>query len=110
VLYSDPNQANPFAAFGGQTKSLEFGGGGEDPNSANYGRLRDKLNEADIERRKDRDAADQRERAHEIRREERQKKIDFMKNMPDNTPAGTGKSSWDGSCVAVGLVLLYGLV
>jgi hypothetical protein len=72
---------------------LEFGGGGDDPNSSNFGRLRDKLNEADTERRKDKEAADLRERAHEIRREERQKKIDFMKNMPDDTPAGTGKSS-----------------
>jgi hypothetical protein len=87
VLFSDPNM-NPFG-----TKSLEFGGGGEDPNSSNYGRLTDKLNEADIERRKDREAADQRERAHEIKREERQKKIDFMRNMPDDTPAGTGKLS-----------------
>jgi hypothetical protein len=88
VLFSDPNQKNPFG-----TQSLQFGGGMEDPNSKNYGRLSDKLNEADTERRKDREAADQRERAHEIRREERQKKIDFMRNMPDNTPAGTGKSS-----------------
>jgi hypothetical protein len=87
VLFSDPNNQNPFG-----TKSLEFGGGLEDPNSKNYGRLSDKLNEADTERRKDREAADQRERAHEIRREERQKKIDFMRNMPDSTPAGTGKS------------------
>jgi hypothetical protein len=101
VLFSDPNNQNPFG-----TKSLEFGGGGEDPNSSNYGRLSEKLNEADIERRKDREAADQRERAHEIRREERQKKIDFMVNMPDSTPAGTGKSSWDRSCVAVTLGLL----
>jgi hypothetical protein len=92
VLFSDPNNMNPFG-----TKSLEFGGGMEDPNSKNYGRLSDKLNEADTERRKDREAADQRERAHEIRREERQKKIDFMKNMPDSTPAGTGKSSSDRS-------------
>jgi hypothetical protein len=52
--------------------------------------LRDRLAEADVDRRKAADAADQRERAAEIKREERQKKIDYMVNMPDSTPAGTG--------------------
>jgi hypothetical protein len=84
-LYSDPNQ-NPF----GNSQSLEWGGNDGDENS-NEVRLRDRLNEADTERRKDADAADQRERASEIRREERQRKIAYMADMPDSTPAGTGK-------------------
>jgi hypothetical protein len=87
-LYSDPNQ-NPFAAAG-VGKSLEWGGNDNDA-SAKTVRLRERLNEADTERRKDMDAADQRERAAEIRREERLKKIAYMNDMPDHTPAGTGE-------------------
>lgn len=67
---------------------MEYGGG-SDPNAKTV-RLRDRLAEADVDRRKAADAADQRERAAEIKREERQKKIDYMVNMPDSTPAGTG--------------------
>lgn len=79
---------NP-SPFGGQ--SLDYTGG-DDPNSANYGRLADKLQEADTERRKAAEEADARERAQEIRREERLKKIQYMQDMPDSQPAGTGKS------------------
>lgn len=111
-LYSDPNQ-NPFAAWGAMpaapvapvapaapapvadanqnifgTKSIEWGGNDNDPNAKTV-RLRDRLNEADTERRKDREAAEARERAAEIRREERLKKIAYMQGMPDSTPAGT---------------------
>jgi len=74
--------------FGGGA-SLEYQGSEGDPSSANYKQLSAALQEADTERRKDRDAADQRERAAEIRREERQKKIDYMTSMPDSQPAGT---------------------
>ena len=49
------------------------------------------MNEADTERRKAEDEALARERAAEIRREERLKKIAYMQDMPDSTPAGTGK-------------------
>lgn len=45
-----------------------------------------------MERRKDVEAALARERAAEIAREERQKKIDYMNDMPDDKAAGTGKS------------------
>jgi probable Rubsico expression protein CbbX len=69
-------------------KSLEWGGNEGDP-SAKTVRLRDRLQEADTERRKAEEAALARERAAEIRREERQKKIHYMQSMPDNTPAGT---------------------
>jgi len=79
---ADPN-ANPFG-----TKSLEWGGNVNDPNAKTV-RLRDRLQEADTERRKESEEAEKRERAAEIRREERQKKIDYMNSMPDNTPAGT---------------------
>lgn len=114
-LFNDPNQ-NPFGAYnaaavpaaapaaapaapaaGGDanqnvfgTKSLEFQGN-EGDDSFKTVRLRDRLNEADTERRKDEDAADLRERAAEIAREERLQKIAYMENMPDETPAGTGK-------------------
>ena len=73
---------------------MEFGGN-EDDESFKTVRLRDRLNEADTERRKDEDAAALRERAAEIKREERLAKIAYMENMDDATPAGTGKySQW----------------
>jgi len=75
------------SAFSGP--SLQYVGGSDTANDKNYGRLSEKLNEADIERRKAQDAADQRERAAEIRREERLAKIKYMEEMPDSTPAGT---------------------
>jgi hypothetical protein len=81
------NNNNPFG-----TKSLEYTGG-SDPNNANYVKLSDALQQGDTERRKAQDAADQRERAAEIRREERLKKIKYMTDMPDDRPAGTGKST-----------------
>uniref|UniRef100_A0A7S2VYE9 AAA+ ATPase domain-containing protein n=1 Tax=Eucampia antarctica TaxID=49252 RepID=A0A7S2VYE9_9STRA len=68
--------------------SLDYTGG-DDPNSSNYVKLSDALNDADIDRRKAQEAADAREHATQRRREERQKKIDYMVQMPDNTPAGT---------------------
>jgi len=74
---------NPFG-----TKSLEFTGG-DDPNMKNYKKLGQALMEADTERRKDADAAANRERAAEMRREERMRKIKYMQDMPDSQPAGT---------------------
>jgi len=79
LFSSNPNP------FGG--KSLEFQGG-NDPNMKTV-RLRDRLQEADTERRKDREAALARERAQEIAREERRRKIAYMTDMPDDQPAGT---------------------
>ncbi|GMH58137.1 hypothetical protein TrRE_jg5405, partial [Triparma retinervis] len=77
--------ANPFG-----TKSLEYEGG-SDPNNANFkkGNLEERLQEADTERRKARDAADARERAAEIAREQRRAKIEFMTSMDDDKPAGS---------------------
>jgi len=82
-LYDAGANQNPFG-----TQSLEFTGG-DDPNSSNFRKLSEALSEADTERRKAREAAEARERAAEIRREERLKKIKFMKDMPDDQPAGT---------------------
>jgi len=79
---SDANQN----IFGG--KSLEFTGG-NDPNEKNNRRLRDRLKDADTERRKAQEAAEARERAAEMRREERLRKIAYMNDMPDDRPAGT---------------------
>lgn len=73
-------------AFSGP--SLEYVGG-TDPNESNNVRLSDALQEADTERRKAREAAEQRERAAEMRREERLRKIAYMQDMPDSQPAGT---------------------
>ena len=64
--------------------------GGSDPNNANYVKLSDALQEADTERRKAAEEAEARERAAEIRREERLAKIKYMADMPDSQPAGTG--------------------
>lgn len=87
VLFNEQPADGNQNVFG--TKSLEWGGNDADP-SAKTVRLRDRLNEADTERRKAEEEALARERAAEIRREERLKKIAYMNDMPDNTPAGTG--------------------
>jgi len=68
--------------------SLQYSGG-SDPNNKNYVKLKDALNSADIERRKQQDEANARERANEMKREERLAKIKFMKDMPDEKPVGT---------------------
>jgi probable Rubsico expression protein CbbX len=51
--------------------------------------LKDALQEADTERRKAREEAEARERAAELRREERLRKIAYLNEMPDDKPAGT---------------------
>ena len=84
MLGVDKGNQNPL----GGGSSLQYGGADDDA-GANYGRLRDKLNEADVERRKIEEAAEIRDRAAEIAREERLAKIAYMKDMPDSQPAGT---------------------
>jgi len=76
--------ANPFSGPG-----LDYKGSEGDPGAGNYKKLSQALDEADRERNKDAQAAADRERQQEIRREERQKKIDYMVDMPDDKPAGT---------------------
>merc|ERR1719453_724085 len=61
----------------------------DDKNNKNYGRMSERLNEADVERRKEEEAAEARERAAEIAREERLAKVKFMTEMPDDTEAGS---------------------
>lgn len=90
--------------FGGQ--SLQYTGG-TDPNNKNYSKLSQKLNEADIERRKIQEEAERRERAAEIRREERLAKIQYMRDMPDTQPAGTGECIVRVSVFANELVLSF---
>merc|ERR1719253_1619989 len=81
---SQTTNQDPFGAG----KSLEYTGG-NDPNSKNYSKLSEKLQEADTERRKIQEEAERRERAAEIRREERLAKIKYMNDMPEDQPAGT---------------------
>ena len=50
----------------------------QDPNSSNNRRLSDRLKEADIERRLEQEEIDKRERAVEIKREARERKIALM--------------------------------
>jgi hypothetical protein len=69
--------------------SLQYTGG-TDPNNKNYVKLKDALNSADIERRKQQEEAAERERAAELKREERLAKIKYMQDMPDTKAAGTG--------------------
>jgi len=78
---------NPFG-----TKSLEWDENNTaDPNTANIkkGNLESRLQEADTERRKAREAAEARERAAEIARENRLKKIKFLEDMPEDQAAGS---------------------
>jgi len=60
-----------------------------DPNNSNFRKLSDALEAADVEDRLEREEAEKRERAAELRREERQRKIKYMQDMPDNEPAGS---------------------
>ncbi|CAM9119660.1 unnamed protein product, partial [Heterosigma akashiwo] len=60
-----------------------------DPNNSNFRKLSDALEAADVEDRLEKEEADKRERAAELRREERQRKIKYMQDMPDNEPAGS---------------------
>jgi probable Rubsico expression protein CbbX len=78
------------SAATGSGKGLDYNPDAyQDKNNANYRRLSDKLKEADIQARLDREEADRRERASEIRREERQAKIQFMNDMPDDKTVGS---------------------
>jgi len=59
------------------------------PESGNYGRLSDKLKEADIERRLEQDEIDKRENAAQYAREARERKIMLLQKIPDDMKAGT---------------------
>jgi len=59
------------------------------PEAGNYGRLSDKLKEADIERRLEQEEIMKRENAVRLAREARERKIALMHNIPDGQKAGT---------------------
>ncbi|CAN0030050.1 unnamed protein product, partial [Ectocarpus sp. 12 AP-2014] len=71
----------------GTGKSLQYNPEkyGDEKNAGNYRKLSEALEAADVEARLAEEAADQRARAGEIRREARMAKIKFMEEMPDNT-------------------------
>ena len=56
---------------------------------ANYGRLSDKLKEADIERRLEEEEIYKRENAALLARQARERKIELLEKIPDGTQAGT---------------------
>jgi len=84
ALFADPNAM----AATGAGPGLQYSGDVSAGEQGNYRKLSDKLNEADIDRRKAEEEAFQRENAMQLAREEKERKIAFMKEMPDNTPAG----------------------
>mmetsp|Transcript_4072 Transcript_4072/g.5668 ORF Transcript_4072/g.5668 Transcript_4072/m.5668 type:complete len:404 (+) Transcript_4072:92-1303(+) len=61
----------------------------QDPNNSNYRKLGDALKAADVEARLEEEEALAREKAAELRRIERQRKIDYMHSVPDDEEAGT---------------------
>jgi probable Rubsico expression protein CbbX len=60
----------------------------DEANAGNSRKLGDALKDGDIERKKAEEEMLARENALQFAREERQRKIDFMADMPDDTPAG----------------------
>ena len=60
-----------------------------DGNKGNFGRLTDKLKEADIERRLEEEEIQKRENAAQYAREARERKIQLLRDIPDETKAGT---------------------
>jgi len=79
-LYSD---ANTF----GQGPSLQWDG--TDTTTSGAKKLSQALADADIDRKKAVEEAERRSKWQELAREEKLKKIAFMKEMPDDTPAGS---------------------
>merc|ERR1719221_926735 len=79
-------QANPGIGTG-QGPSLEWGG--SDTTTGGAKKLSEALEEADIERKKAVEEAERRAKWQEQEREEKLRKVAFMKDMPDDTPAGS---------------------
>ncbi len=79
--------SNHIAMNGGTIK--EVGDMSLDPGAANFGRLSDKLKAADVERRLEEDAVRAREEAADRARAERNRKIALLRDIPDETKAGT---------------------
>merc|ERR1719221_1128863 len=79
-------QANPGIGTG-QGPSLEWGG--SDTTTGGAKKLSEALEEADIDRKKAVEEAERRAKWQEQEREEKLRKVAFMKDMPDDTPAGS---------------------
>merc|ERR1719183_3050937 len=60
-----------------------------DPAAGNFRRLSDALKDADIERRLEQEEIEKRENAARLAREARERKIALMRDIPDETKAGT---------------------
>jgi len=60
-----------------------------DPGAGNFRKLSDKLKEADVERRLEQEEIDARENAAKYAREMRERRIALMRDIPDETKAGT---------------------
>jgi len=60
-----------------------------DPGAGNFRRLSDKLKEADIERRLESEEIEKRENAVRLAREMRERRIALLRDIPDETKAGT---------------------
>jgi len=80
VSMSDPNQF-------GQGPSLQWGG--TDTTTSGARKLSEALEEADIERKKAVEEAERRAKWQEMERAEKLRKVAYMKEMPDHTPAGS---------------------
>ena len=63
--------------------------GGSDTTTGGAKKLSEALEEADIERKKAVEEAERRAKWQEQEREEKLRKVAFMKEMPDDTPAGS---------------------
>jgi len=77
------------AMSGGAPGSLMPGDNSLSPEASNYGRLSDKLKEADLERRMEEEAVAMREEAVQRAREERARKVQLLYDIPDDTKCGT---------------------
>jgi len=73
----------------GDGPGLMPGSNDMDPGAGNYGRLSDKLKEADLERRLEEEEIRKRENAAQIKRETLQRKISLLRDIPDDVKAGT---------------------
>merc|ERR1719182_809769 len=77
------------AMSGGAPGTLMPGDNSLSPEAGNYGRLSDKLKEADLERRMEEEAIAMREEAVQRAREERARKVQLLHGIPDETKAGS---------------------
>jgi len=73
----------------GSGPTLMPGDNSLDPGAGNFGRLSAKLQEADIERRLEQEEIEKRENAARLQKEMRERRIALLRDIPDETKAGT---------------------